>query len=592
MKKKIVELFEAIKMSLLASPVLCISKIIISLIFTFSGVAYSKILSNIIFQFEFNTVIIGQLIGLVALLIITFAFKKLLKPVDRYINNRYSDSIMFFLEKNIIKKMKNIDQRYYDVSSLTDRTRLIRSKYEYYTDVGWNILNLISDLISVIIISFIIININKYIFVFFLLTLPMLFVFGNCIVLKRNKYENDSLKLSKELSYYRSIIENKITNYETRLFGNEEFFYDKMSILENKLKNKKFSFENKKSTSENIIKFFGFLIYVFAIIVFIEQYKSGIITIALISYYLGIISNLREKYDLLFQEISDFLYDINNISVVNNFFNEETLYEISGSLIQNEPNPKIEFKNVWFKYPNSSKYVLKDCSFIIETGEKVALLGKNGSGKSTIIKLLLCLYKIEKGTILVNGKNIYNYNFSTLRKKMSILFQNYITYSLPFREIVAMSNFDEVGNDDLIKKSCLKSGIIDLVNTWENGINTVIGVYYDDGIGMSGGQWQLTSLARTYFARNKYYILDEPSASLDIYTEDKIFRNIYDEEGTINAIAISHMIANSVMADKILIIDEGKICESGTHKELMQKSGIYKKWYISQYERYIIKSGN
>lgn len=592
MKKKIIELFDSIKISFTASPILCVLKIIISLIFTFSGLAYSKILSNIISQFEFDNAVFKQLIVLVVLLIIVFIFKNLLKPIDRYINNRYSENIMFFLEKKIIKKMKNIDQKYYEVSSLTDKIRLIRSKYDYFANVGWNVLNLISNIISMVIILLIIMKVNIYIFIFSFFILPMLFVFSNYIITRKNEYENDCQKLSKELSYYKSIIENKTTNYETRLFDDKEFFYEKIEILEEELNKKKIGFENKQDASENIIKFLGVLIYIFSIIVFIKQYKSGIITIALISYYLGIVNNMQEKYDSLFYGICDFLYDINNVSVINDFFNEKTLYELNGFLILNELNPKIEFKNVWFKYPNTDDYVLKDCSFIIEPGEKVALLGKNGSGKSTIIKLLLCFYRIEKGIILINDKNIYDYDLSALRKRMSILFQNYISYSLPFREIISMSNYNEVDNDELIIQSCIKSGIIDLVKTWEKGIDTVIGIYYEDGIGMSGGQWQLTSLARTYFACNKYYILDEPSASLDIYTEDKIFRNIYNEKGVINAITISHMIANSVMADKILIINDGRISEKGNHNELMKKDGLYKKWYMSQYERYIIKDND
>lgn len=592
MKKKIIELLKSVKISFLASPFFCILKIVISLLFTFSGIFYSKILSNIISQFEVNNVVYKEIVILSLLLIFAYSFKKVLNPVDIYINDRYNENMMFFLEKNIIKKMRNIDQRYYEECSLNDKMKFIRSKYDDFADIGWNTLSLISDFISSIMLILVLIKINIGILIIAILALPILIFLSNYMVKKKNEHTNNVQKISKKILYYKGIIENKITNYETRMFNNKEFFYEKIETLESELSNKQFHFKNKESRSSDFVRFFGILIYIFSLIVFVQQYKIGTITIALISYYLGIITNFQDNLNLIFSDFNNFLYDVNNVSIVNDFFNENILYEKKGCLKQDKSIPKIEFKNVWFKYPNTNYYVLKDCSFTIEPGEKVALLGSNGSGKSTIIKLLLCFYKIERGSILLNDKNIYDYDFSTIRKKFAVLFQNYINYSLPFREIIALSNFNEINNDELIKQSCLKSGIFDLVSTWEKGIDTVIGIYYDDGIEMSGGQWQLTSLARTYFTNNKYYILDEPSASLDIYTEDKIFRNIYNEKGEVSSLIVSHMIANSKEADKIIILDNGKVCEIGNHNELFNKNGLYKKWYTSQYKRYIIENAD
>lgn len=262
---------------------------------------------------------------------------------------------------------------------------------------------------------------------------------------------------------------------------------------------------------------------------------------------------------------------------MNEFLNDTSIYENDKGIILKNNNPQIEFINVWFKYPKTNEWILKDCSFLIKPSQKIFLIGKNGSGKSTILKLLLGFYRSNSGKILIDGIEIEKYNINSLRKIFGVLFQDYVTYSLPFREIISLSDFSKVNNNDELKSACVKSGIQKLVDTWPNKYDTILGTYYgENGIFMSGGQWQLTSLARTYFSHVNNFILDEPSAALDIFSEDKIFKEFYSEKVS-NVLTISHMIANSIEADKIFVLDDGKIVESGNHKELLKNNYLYKK---------------
>ena len=160
--------------------------------------------------------------------------------------------------------------------------------------------------------------------------------------------------------------------------------------------------------------------------------------------------------------------------------------------------------------------MLKDCSFVIEPHEKIGLIGLNGSGKSTIIKLMFRFYDPEEGCIKLDDVDIKEYNIYAVRKVFGVLFQDYVTYCLPLREIIALSDFAERGNDERLNKACDISGASAIIKDWENGFDSVLGRYYEDnGKDLSGGQWQLVGLARAYFKESEFMVLDEPSAALD-----------------------------------------------------------------------------
>lgn len=237
-------------------------------------------------------------------------------------------------------------------------------------------------------------------------------------------------------------------------------------------------------------------------------------------------------------------------------------------------NPKIEFCNVSFRYPNAEQYVLKNCSFTIDSCEKVGLIGLNGAGKSTIIKLMFRFYDPEEGMILLDGVDLKEYDVYAVRKVFGVLFQDFVTYCLPLREIVALSDFEHRFDDEKLKMACDISGASEIIKEWEQGFDSVLGRYYaDKGKDLSGGQWQLVGLARAYFKDSEYMILDEPSAALDLISEDRIFEQLYHLSDRKSSVTISHRLSNTTLADKILVIGDGHIIEQGSHFELLKKMG-------------------
>ena len=251
----------------------------------------------------------------------------------------------------------------------------------------------------------------------------------------------------------------------------------------------------------------------------------------------------------------------------------------------------LTFDNVCFKYPHTDKYVLNGVSFTLNKGDKLSIVGINGSGKSTIIKLMLGLYEIESGQILINGYPMSDYDMRDVRKLFSALFQSFVQYPLTLRENIALSSLERMDYSDEIEGALTQSGVYeDIKPKLENGLDSFMTRQFDDkGTELSRGQWQKIVLSRAYFKNAPIIILDEPSAALDAEAEDKIFKNFEAISDGKTGIMISHRISSARMSNKIIVLDGGIITEQGTHDELVSIGGLYAKLYNLQREKYTVK---
>lgn len=250
----------------------------------------------------------------------------------------------------------------------------------------------------------------------------------------------------------------------------------------------------------------------------------------------------------------------------------------------------LTFENVFFKYPLSEKYVLSGTTFTLNRGDKLSIIGINGSGKSTIIKVMLGLYQIESGQILINGYPMSDYDIKDVRKLFSVLFQTFVHYPLTLRDNIALSDYERQSDDTQIIESLRKSGIYESCDKFEFGLDTYMTRQFDDyGAELSKGQWQKIALSRAYFKKAPIIIFDEPSAALDAEAEDKIFRNFEAISGNKTGIMISHRISSARISNKIIVLDGGRIVEQGTHDELISLNGLYARLYNLQKEKYTVK---
>ena len=245
----------------------------------------------------------------------------------------------------------------------------------------------------------------------------------------------------------------------------------------------------------------------------------------------------------------------------------------------------IEFRDVWFKYPRTDKYVLQGVNIKINSGEKLSIVGLNGAGKTTFIKLLCRLYKVDKGEILIDGKNINSYDFDEYSHLFSVVFQDFKLFAFSIKENISIS---ENPDDERVRNLCEKVGLGDKIASLEKGIETSIFRQFDkEGIEPSGGEQQKMSIARALYKDSPIVILDEPTAALDPVAEYDIYRQFNGFVESKTAIYISHRLSSCRFCDRIAVFSGNNIAEYGTHDELVSiENGIYAKMWNAQAQYY------
>ncbi len=248
----------------------------------------------------------------------------------------------------------------------------------------------------------------------------------------------------------------------------------------------------------------------------------------------------------------------------------------------------IEFKNVSFSYPGTERKVLDNISFTINSGESVVLVGINGAGKTTLIKLITRLYDPTDGVILLDGHDIREYDTKELYSLYGIIFQDFGKYAASVSENISFGNVNkEICSAD-VEYAADMSGADDFIGSLADGYNTPLTrIFEENGIELSVGQWQKLSVARAFYGGNDIIILDEPTASLDALAEQEIYSRFDELREGKTTIFVSHRLSSATSADKIVVIDGGKIAEMGNHRELMELDGVYCNLFTTQAKRYI-----
>ncbi|MGN6539993.1 MAG: ABC transporter ATP-binding protein [Ginsengibacter sp.] len=392
----------------------------------------------------------------------------------------------------------------------------------------------------------------------------------------------------RELDYMRYLGASDETAKEVKLFNLSGFLIDRFKMLSNKFydDNKKLSV--KRASWGTLFALLGSLGYYAAYVVMIIKTVEGALTVGTLTFLAG---SFRQLRSLLEGILSRFTSVSQGAIYLRDFFD---FFEIQPKIKAASkpvpfPNPirhGITFENVGFKYHNSDKWANRHLSFTLHAGEKLALVGENGAGKTTLVKLMARLYDPVEGRILLDGVDLREYDIMDLRKNTGIIFQDYLRYQLSFAQNIAVGNIDEQDNRPLIKMSAEKSLANLLADRLPQKYDQALGRRFNNGIELSGGEWQKVALARAYMKEAQILILDEPTSALDARAEYSVFQRFAELSKGKTAVLISHRFSTVRRADRILELDTGQIIEMGSHEELINKNGHYAELFLLQAKGY------
>lgn len=381
----------------------------------------------------------------------------------------------------------------------------------------------------------------------------------------------------RELDYLRYIGASDETAKEVKLFDLSHFLIDRFRKLSDKFYADNSGLSIRRSSWGMLFSMLGTAGYYAAYIIIIAKTISGTLSIGDLGFLAGSFRQLRSLLEGILSRFTSVSQGAIYLNDLFDFFEIKPRITLSGKAIP-FPNPikyGFRFEDVGFCYANSDRWANRHLNFTLHAGEKLALVGENGAGKTTLVKLLARLYEPTEGRILLDGIDLREYDLGELRMQIGIIFQDYLRYQMTIAQNIAVGNIKEKENRDLITASARQSLADVLVEKLPDKYEQMLGRRFNKGIELSGGEWQKIALARAYMRDAQLFILDEPTAALDARAEYEVFQRFADLTKGRSAVLISHRFSTVRMADRILVLEKGRLIEMGSHEELVHKKGLY-----------------
>ncbi|KLO22528.1 MULTISPECIES: ABC transporter ATP-binding protein [unclassified Marinitoga] len=547
-------------------------------------VQMQKVFDNAIKYFNNNGEYKTTLINLIYLMLFSI-LSEISSGTSEYFGEYYHDITLKTLLKNLNLKISKISPNFFNepknrdvINSAIIGAKSIRS-----------LLNVIMDLLFLylpyyIFIEFYLISLNP------LLGISILLIFMPTIIsqiIKKKYYEKleeQHAPLRRKKEAYSSYIKNKDYLKETRTLGATDYIFNLFKETANNYHNLRLIYQRKINKIEAISKLINIIGYMGVLGLSIYLIVNGKITVGAFAAVYASLSNLFGLMEEIFEYRLDDIVEIyGKVKKYIDFLNFDEKITGEKSIIDEIKN--IELKNVSFIYP-SGKMAIENINLKMKKGDRIAIIGKNGAGKTTLSKLILGLYRPENGEVYYNGIASSLLSLETIRKKGTAVFQNFNKYKISLRENISISNMKAEKNDKKIKNVLNYIGLNYNDKKFTNGINTILSKEFE-GTELSGGQWQKVAIGRGIFKDYNIIILDEPTSALDPLAENELYEKFEEISREKIAIIITHRLASIKFCNKIVIMDNGKIIDTGTHEELLNRSEYYKKLWYAQTELYV-----
>lgn len=506
----------------------------------------------------------------------------LLTGLDRYVEIRFDMQITDRLEKEIVRKYRKLDYSCYEDPQTYDSiSRISQNPGEKIRMIFWKLCEMVRIIILLIGYLLIFQQASPLLVGIFLLFLPpMLYENYKAGCLWYDLYSRQTAD-ERKIAYYERLLTGKTSLAELKIYQATDYIEKLWKKQSSKLRKEKeetlIRVEKtllRKSTFAALwyLCSGGFLLY---------GVITGRISVSMFLVLFQTILNIVDTVNGLLETFGNFSREIQEMSYLHSFFALKNILERKGCI--DRPVRRIRFEHVCFSYPNAGTETLHDISFELDLSKSTAIVGENGSGKTTIIKLLCGLYQPTSGRILFDEYDIRNLNNGEIGKAIKVVFQDFFQYELTIRENIGFGNLARISHDLELQE------VLDAVHLEELkklGLDTSLGKLEHEGIDLSRGQWQRLAVGRIFLNDTGYAVLDEPTASVDPVSEYNMYQLFYLLLRSRGSLMISHRLASAKMADHILVLKNGTIAEQGNHTELMKNQELYHELFCRQAEWY------
>lgn len=394
--------------------------------------------------------------------------------------------------------------------------------------------------------------------------------------------------IRRQLDYLRLLGGSKEAAKELKLFGLRDFLRERFTRLSDEIYKENIALSRRKLIAGALLSVVGTMGYYSAYAFVIWRTLAGALSIGTLTFLAGAIQQASSNIEQIFSTLAGIGDQALFVTDLLAFFQmQPTIRSKPNALPMPRPILRgIEFRNVSFRYPGNSRLILDHINFQLRPGERLALIGENGQGKTTVVKLMARLYDPTDGEILLDGVDLREYALEDLHRAMGVIFQDFMRYELTARENIAVGRIEAIDNLELLQTAARKSMADHTIARLPKGYEQMLGRRFDEGVDLSGGEWQKVALARAYLRDAQLLILDEPTAALDARSEFEVFHRFSELTAGKMALFISHRFSTVRMADRILVLENGRVAEEGTHDQLASQGGRYSEMFEMQASSY------